>query len=173
MVTPKAYGKALKVSELPEGIRRFFPSRSSASSGECKSNPGLSPEYLLPIIRGILDDIYQIRDALETLEMRMIASSFLVVYEGDEEAVREAAGDIQAEKSNPAAKSASNEGDSDDSCSSSEPNPVYAVKLIDFAHTRFVPGEGPDQRLLKGVDTVIQLFEARAKEVEEELDEGD
>ena len=43
--------------------------------------------------------------------------------------------------------------------------PAYSVPLIDFAHTKLTPGEGPDEGVLKGFDTVIRLFEGRVKEL--------
>ena len=43
--------------------------------------------------------------------------------------------------------------------------PPYLVKLIDFAHTRIVPGMGPDEGVLKGVDTVLSLLDGRIEQV--------
>ena len=42
---------------------------------------------------------------------------------------------------------------------------AYAVKLIDFAHTKLTPGEGPDLGVLKGIETVIRLLEGRIAEL--------
>ncbi|KAI1791590.1 hypothetical protein LXA43DRAFT_1010937 [Ganoderma leucocontextum] len=39
--------------------------------------------------------------------------------------------------------------------------PPYLVKLIDFAHTKTVPGIGPGEGVLKGVDTVLRLLDGR------------
>ena len=44
--------------------------------------------------------------------------------------------------------------------------PPFAVKLIDFAHTRLVSGEGPDEGVLKGLDTTLKLLAGRIEEVE-------
>ena len=35
------------------------------------------------------------------------------------------------------------------------PGPPYIVKVIGFAHTRIVPGEGLDEGVLKGIDTTL------------------
>ena len=45
------------------------------------------------------------------------------------------------------------------------PRPPYCVKLIDFAHTRFKPGEGPDEGVLLGLSTVLKLLDGRIEEV--------
>ncbi|ORY64800.1 inositol polyphosphate multikinase [Pseudomassariella vexata] len=36
---------------------------------------------------------------------------------------------------------------------------IYSVKLIDFAHARWTPGQGPDENVLLGVRSLAQLFE--------------
>jgi len=39
--------------------------------------------------------------------------------------------------------------------------PPYVVKLVDFAHTRLAPGEGPDEGVLLGLDTMLKLLGGR------------
>ncbi|KAM7191105.1 hypothetical protein V8F33_009113 [Rhypophila sp. PSN 637] len=46
----------------------------------------------------------------------------------------------------------------DDSEISSYP-PIYSIKLIDFAHATWVPGQGPDENVLFGVRSLIKIFE--------------
>ncbi|KAJ3990381.1 hypothetical protein F5890DRAFT_460369 [Lentinula detonsa] len=48
-----------------------------------------------------------------------------------------------------------------------KPSAPYKIALIDFAHTRFVPGQGPDSGVLLGLETFAELIEERIKEVEE------
>lgn len=36
--------------------------------------------------------------------------------------------------------------------------PIQAVKLIDFAHAEWTPGQGPDENMLHGIRTVIRLL---------------
>lgn len=42
----------------------------------------------------------------------------------------------------------------------------FSVRLIDFAHTRLVDGEGPDEGVLMGLGTVLGLVEGRIRELE-------
>jgi 1D-myo-inositol-tetrakisphosphate 5-kinase/inositol-polyphosphate multikinase len=51
--------------------------------------------------------------------------------------------------------------DSDDDASVSLPQ-VLSLKLIDFAHAKWVPGEGPDENTLKGVRSLRRIFEGLA-----------
>ncbi|KAH8680523.1 inositol polyphosphate kinase-domain-containing protein [Xylariales sp. PMI_506] len=50
----------------------------------------------------------------------------------------------------------------DESEDSSEPY-VYGLKLIDFAHAEWVPGQGPDQNILLGVRSLMKLFQELAQ----------
>ena len=47
-----------------------------------------------------------------------------------------------------------------------KPGPAFTVKLIDFAHTRLAPGEGPDSGVLLGLDTTLKLVDGRIAQVE-------
>lgn len=52
-------------------------------------------------------------------------------------------------------------------------SPPYSIKLIDFAHTRFVPNQGPDEGVLLGLDTFLGLIKGRIEEVELAMDRKD
>lgn len=41
--------------------------------------------------------------------------------------------------------------------------PIFSLKLIDFAHAQWTPGQGPDENLLKGVRSVREIFEQLAQ----------
>ncbi|KAK4251331.1 hypothetical protein C7999DRAFT_10884 [Corynascus novoguineensis] len=40
---------------------------------------------------------------------------------------------------------------------------IYSLKLIDFAHAKWVPGQGPDENNLFGVRSLIKIFEELAQ----------
>lgn len=121
----------------------------------------------------------------------MVAGSVLIIYEGDELALEQALVDNQtrtaSEETVPAsavtattsitATSSSVTGDTTSTISQSSTNagikvpPAYAVKLIDFAHTKLQEGLGPDEGALFGLSTVIRLLEGRINEVQEALGE--
>ncbi|KAK3688214.1 inositol polyphosphate kinase-domain-containing protein [Podospora appendiculata] len=50
------------------------------------------------------------------------------------------------------------EDDDDDDDMSTLPR-IYSLKLIDFAHAEWVPGQGPDENCLFGVRSLIKIFE--------------
>ncbi|CCC07012.1 hypothetical protein SMACR_01035 [Sordaria macrospora] len=52
--------------------------------------------------------------------------------------------------------------DSDGESSNGEISRIYSLKLIDFAHAEWTPGQGPDENSLFGVRSLIKIFEQLA-----------
>lgn len=186
-MTTKAYGKSIKPADLPDGIARFFPLAASSvpqqpagsveptTSVETLRATGLPPDLLLPILGGLLSDIEEIHDVLKDIELRMVGGSLLIVYEADWERareglrlLREAEQRAEAEPSGDehAEQEGEEEEDSDGSDDEDVVGPPFDVKLIDFAHTRLVPGRGPDEGVLRGLRTVIDLLKGRIAQIE-------
>ncbi|KAF9653875.1 SAICAR synthase-like protein [Thelephora ganbajun] len=145
--TPKSYGRSIKASDLPDGIARFFPIHSE------QSTQGLPKEQLLPVIKAVRKRVASIRDTFARLEIRMVGGSFLIIYEGDIERVKQGI----------ALKEDSVEEEEEEN---TKPGPPYLVKLIDFAHTKVVDGEGPDEGVLLGMDTTLKLLDGRIAQIE-------
>jgi len=131
-------------------------------------NVGLPSTLLVPILRFIRRSVQELRDVLSTLELRMVGSSLLIVYEGDwaraETGVQWLAttrDEESEEREEDEEEVEESEEDSEDGGSGCP----CVVKLIDFAHTRFKPGQGPDQGVLKGLDTVLALLDGRINAV--------
>jgi 1D-myo-inositol-tetrakisphosphate 5-kinase/inositol-polyphosphate multikinase len=172
VLTPKSYGKSIKAAQLGEGIARFFPVGSSTStSGSPLSSSGLPKETLEPILRAIYDEIAEIRQVCSSLEIRMVGASLLIVYEADwtrAEQSLTSSSEEEDEKGEDADMDGDDDEDEDedeDESNSKRPGPPFVVKLIDFAHTRLAPGEGPDEGVLLGMDTVLKLLDARLEEI--------
>jgi len=124
--------------------------------------------------------------------MRMVGGSVLIIYEGDWERAAAASGrgggpgspeeteneedeevesdqievevDEQGKISMEATSSSTSDASSSSSCTDQHPR-LYTISVIDFAHTRVVPGEGPDEGVLTGMDTLIRLVDRRMQEV--------
>ncbi|KAJ7784339.1 hypothetical protein B0H16DRAFT_1296751 [Mycena metata] len=169
--TSKVYGKSLSAAQLPEGLARFFPIAGASAGTEPPSNQGLPAALLHPILELIREDIADIRDALSALEMRLVGASLLILYESDpvraEEGVKWMLDD---ERSSSSHSSLGDDSDSDDDEGDAadgkpkkprKPTPPCDVRLIDFAHTRFVPGKGLDEGVLLGLDTFLRLMDER------------
>lgn len=97
--------------------------------------------------------------------MRMVAGSLLIVYEGDELALERALNAV--ETAAPPETSESLLPSHPSAAAANRNPPAYAVKLIDFAHTKIQEGLGPDEGVLLGLKTTMSLLEGRIKEVQE------
>lgn len=93
---------------------------------------------------GVLRSLDDLLALMQRVEMRMIGGSVLIVYEGDAKLL--AAGVEAAEGADDA--NASLRG------VASGKGKVLDVRLIDFAHAKLVPGEGPDEGVLLGLKTI-------------------
>lgn len=135
------------------------------------SSSGLPKEILVPILRAICEEIAEIREVCSCLELRMVGISLLIIYEADwtraeqslirfseEDDEEDEDGDIDMEEDE-------DEDEDEDESDSKRLGPPFVVKLIDFAHTRFAPGEGPDKGVLLGMDTVQKLLDTRLAEL--------
>jgi len=110
----------------------------------------------------------------------MVGGSLLIVYEADwaraEEGVKQYLENAEEdekmketvdEDEGDAGVELNGEDDDDDDESDDETRarPPFVVKLIDFAHTTLVPGKGPDEGVLLGMDTVLRLLDGRLSEL--------
>ena len=91
----------------------------------------------------------------------MVGGSFLIIYEGDLERSREGIallveGDVGEDE---------DEDEDEEEEENTKPGPAFLVKLIDFAHTKMVAGEGPDEGVLVGMDTVLKLLDGRIAQI--------
>ncbi|KAH9483532.1 Inositol polyphosphate multikinase [Psilocybe cubensis] len=164
--TPKSYGKSIRADQLGEGIAKFFPVGTPVPTDAAAvpaPSSGLPRETLVPILRAIRDEVALVREVFSEIEMRMVGGSLLVIYEADwaraEEGIKRYLADDDEEEEE-------EEEADDEENASKRPGPPFVVKLIDFAHTRFVPGQGPDEGVLLGMDTVLKLLDARLKDIE-------
>lgn len=58
------------------------------------------------------------------------------------------------------------DGFSDEDEDETQPPEILKLKLIDFAHAKWTPGQGPDENVLLGVRSLIKIFEELSKEPE-------
>ncbi|KAF9927771.1 hypothetical protein FBU30_002888 [Linnemannia zychae] len=172
----KHYGKGLTVDNVLDGFRTYFAAK-------------LGPERMHIIIERFVNDLTDFLATIETQELRMRSSSLLLIYEGDAEAfdaglaleeekiaavvaraqahlekvVREEEEDEEEEGKEPKDNEDEDEDedyeDFDDDDEDEVSQKVTDMRLIDFAHSTWTPGQGPDEGVVKGVKNVLALFE--------------
>ncbi|KAG1805784.1 uncharacterized protein BJ212DRAFT_1390238 [Suillus subaureus] len=188
ILTPKSYGKSIKKEQLPDGIELFFPVSSAPyptppnpieTPESDVSNPGLPPILLHCVLTTLQTDLEELKAIMSNIEMRMVGGSALIVYEGDWERASKALSTSSG--------TATTEEDEDDEVEveidengqivlesipdeaieeEEEPQaPLCSLSLIDFAHTRLIDGAGPDEGVLKGIQTMIDLIRQRKDKI--------
>ncbi|KAF3208987.1 hypothetical protein TWF106_008843 [Orbilia oligospora] len=148
----KNYGRQFTADNAVDGFKEFL------FSGK------LSEEQSKFIARRFADKVAAIQAVLENQESRMYSASLLFVYEGDIDALDQA---LQIEKEKDPSKGTLAEGEDDgdededeedDDESKPPPKKIEDLKIIDFAHATWTPGQGPDLNALHGVKSVLSLF---------------
>ena len=158
------------------------------------TNHAFPPHLLLRVLDILEEEISRLISVVETLEMRFIGSSVLVVYEGDETRLAAAITRCDSRPTRPdpidrdaddpypideededddksdlgESSTSSSDNDEDDGVKADERRarrcPPLSLRLIDFAHTMLVEGEGPDEGVLMGLRTLRGLVLGRMKE---------
>lgn len=138
---------------------------------------GIDEELGKAVCTAFLRDLRRVEDVLSRHESRMYSSSLLFVFEGDGEALSAAIEEnnaaLEAEAQEPAQQpdrttkrvdsGIALDEDSDEELDLSSLPQIYSLKLIDFAHAQWTPGQGPDENTLTGVRSLIRIFEEMAR----------
>jgi 1D-myo-inositol-tetrakisphosphate 5-kinase/inositol-polyphosphate multikinase len=162
----KLYGRQFKSMDVLKGFREFV----------LIPEAGIDIEQSLGLVEAFLEGTTRLKASLEKTELRMYSASILYIYEGD--------GNVFAEKYKASKERSSNLQDSETDNNNNDhdhdhdekeeeeqesddedPNVLLSINIIDFAHARFVPGEGPDKNILQGVRSIIELLETLREEL--------
>ena len=151
----RMYGRGFNIDTVPEGFGEYFRL--------VKNDKPEGP--IRKVIRRFIDDLEAMAHVLENEESRMYSASLLFVYEADQEALQNAFStekDIIASLNNSAAEtdeSSNGNGtvEEDEEGRVKFPS-IQSLKLIDFAHAEWTPGQGPDENLLHGIRNVVKIL---------------
>ncbi|CAI4210768.1 unnamed protein product [Parascedosporium putredinis] len=160
-VYDRDYGRASVTNEtFVDAVRQFVFNKAA----------GIDNALAKAICQGFVQELQRVEKILETHESRMYSASILFIYEGDVEALEASinrnntlAENLEKAHVRPSRIDSGicldDEDDEDDEIVFPK---VYTVKLIDFAHAKWVPGEGPDENSLVGVRSLRRIFEELA-----------
>ncbi|KAL1876448.1 hypothetical protein Daus18300_002692 [Diaporthe australafricana] len=183
----KDYGrKDVNCDNIVEAFRGFLYNRRA----------GIDDEYARAVAEAFLRDLKHVCHVLENEETRMYSSSLLFIFEGDgpalkaeiDEQSRSTAASVKARTEEDCLPGrTTNRIDSgiglddegeivfptqeqydelSESDEDADEQHIWRLKLIDFAHAAFVPGQGPDENILLGVRSLITIFEELSKDPE-------
>ena len=151
-VFDKFYGRALTDETVHQAFEELFD-----LAGDSPDKDSFSQ-----VIQGAIEAVQDIEQVISQQCSIMYSSSLLFVYEGDREARRNAVDTLSREAEDPTDdQDDDNDDDNDDTASSLETPKLFDVRVIDFAHARWLsgPGAGPDENMLRGIRSVIRILE--------------
>ncbi len=161
----KTYGRILTQTTVKSGFLEYL--------GGIDANGKLKSRHSKLISKRIARELRSIKWVLENEESRMYSASILMVYEGDEQALETALHEEELQGTREAEEQERNdvsipeeiaEDDDDDDVDEVVAPKIYDVRLIDFAHAQWTPGQGRDENALRGVRSVLTIFNEIAKQ---------
>ncbi|KAJ3472677.1 hypothetical protein NLG97_g10796 [Lecanicillium saksenae] len=177
LVYDKDYGRiTMNNDNILDGFRNFVFNKAA----------GINKQLGQAVCAAFAREIGRIQEIMEAHETRMYSSSLLFIFEGDGDALRsaieknnEVVTAVETKLANRttlrtdsgiamgdddelihSAVLGDDDDDDDEFDSDMESSPsVFSLKLIDFAHAQWTPGQGPDENLLRGVRSLREIFE--------------
>jgi 1D-myo-inositol-tetrakisphosphate 5-kinase/inositol-polyphosphate multikinase len=148
----KMYGRKFSASDVDDGFVAYvFPGAKTHAEL-------VRAREVLAFFLGEVKDIIEV---FEKKESRMYSASILLVYEGDVD---------EYAKTKQTLRSAHPEDEDEDEDIVPK---LAAVKMIDFAHATWQPGQGPDENALKGMRSTAKILKGLLDKTAKELDDAD
>jgi 1D-myo-inositol-tetrakisphosphate 5-kinase/inositol-polyphosphate multikinase len=159
-VFDKFYGRTLTPDNVKDAFSTFL----------CLDQKTETSDMVKDVISNIEEAVGSIEQIIAKQESRMYSASLLFVYEGDPQARKEALDSAVAQT----AQSRNSDGrrkedeeideDEDEEDEQVEPR-LFDIKMIDFAHAEWTPGQGSDENMLMGIRSVRKVLGDLTKEV--------
>ncbi|KAF2855832.1 SAICAR synthase-like protein [Plenodomus tracheiphilus IPT5] len=134
----KMYGRKFSTEDINDGFVAYVFPGAKTEAEQARAREVLA--YFLGEVKDIIE-------VFEKKESRMYSASILLVYEGD---IEEYANTKQRLRS---ALPEDDEEEDEDNLPK-----LAAVKMIDFAHATWVPGQGPDENALRGMRSTAKIL---------------
>lgn len=144
----KMYGRKFSAADVQEGFVSYI-----LPQGKDKKELERARE----VLAYFLGEVKDITKAFESKESRMYSASILLVYEGDV--------DEYAKTKQKLASAVPTEDDEEEDLPK-----LAAVKMIDFAHATWRPGEGPDENAIRGMRSTATILKNLLDETEKDLE---
>ncbi|THX16286.1 SAICAR synthase-like protein [Aureobasidium pullulans] len=121
-----------------------------------------APGVVKEVITNLEEAVGSIEHIIASQESRMYSASLLFVYEGDPHARKEAIdaavaqtaqdhADASVDKAQAKTGQGDEEDDEEDEDDEHTGPKLFDIKMIDFAHASWTPGQGPDENMLAGI----------------------
>lgn len=153
----KFYGRKFGAENVNNGFETYFAPLFT---------PGVEAEKAAELLETILAEITKARHILERTESRMYSASVLIVYEGDGETLgslmrgQEDKKTPRVDERAPTTRELKESEAEEEEEEEEGPPPTFKVKMIDFAHAKWAPGEGKDENVIKGLKNIEKQMDA-------------
>ena len=160
-VFDKFYGRTLTSDNVRDAFSTFL----------CLDQNTETSDIVEDVISNIEEAVGAIEQIIAKQESRMYSASLLFVYEGDpqarKEALESAVAQTEQSRHSDGRKQDGEEVDEDEDDEDDEPAEpkLFDIKMIDFAHAEWTPGQGPDENMLMGIRNVRKVLRALMKQV--------
>lgn len=134
-VFDKNFGKAIKDNDVVDALRAYFPAHHTSL-----------------LVERFIQRLQLVYNSLVDLDVRIRSGSLLFIYEGNLERWK----DVNHENYFDLDPLVAELADEDSDTESTEASPLSALNFIDFAHAKYVYGQGPDNDVLDGLENVLQ-----------------
>lgn len=152
----KLYGQSFSKDNVVDAFTTYL---GGVRVDETTGKTVLKRKHAQLLAKRFLRELESIQYALENEESRMYSASVLMVYEGDEDAWEAGLQEEEKEKDRqPDGDDEEENEDEDEDDDEQIPQKVHEVRLIDFAHASWTPGQGPDENALMGVRSLIRIL---------------
>ncbi|KAL8997614.1 MAG: hypothetical protein Q9169_003161 [Polycauliona sp. 2 TL-2023] len=144
----KHYGRTLTNETIRQGFEDYF----LLERGGVIAQKG----PLRTVVKRFLEDLLELKAILDQEESRMYSASLLFVYEGNRDVLLNA---LAREREGGPANGINGDAASEDEDDEQQMPAVQGLKLIDFAHAQWTPDQGPDENLLQGLRSTIEVLQ--------------
>lgn len=153
----KFYGQSFNAENVIDAFTAYFGGIETAGDEAVGKKFKFKYNRADFLIKRFIRELESVKYVLENEESRMYSASVLMVYEGDEKILEES---LAAEGKEDDENELEDDVDEDDDDEDEEtkPHKVHEMRLIDFAHAKWTPGEGPDENALQGIKCLIDIL---------------
>jgi inositol-polyphosphate multikinase len=142
----KQYGRAFSAETVHEAFVEFFGGEETLKKSGRR----------LEVVKRLANEVKKLALVLEREESRMYSASILMVHEGDTDAMDAA---LEEEKRRAANGDDDEHGDDSGEDDEEQKPKVSDMRLIDFAHAEWTPGQGADENALQGVRSALKILD--------------
>ncbi|OCK83424.1 SAICAR synthase-like protein [Lepidopterella palustris CBS 459.81] len=162
----KMYGRKFNAQDVIQGFAAYV---LPPKNGEKRTKKQL--ERARECLELFVADVERIKEILENEASRMYSASLLFVYEGDAKAFDQAKDilenpPVERDEVEEDSEIKDDEGDEEDE---EELPKLATVKLIDFAHAKWTPGQGADENSLRGIRNTIKILRDLINKVKDDI----